>query len=732
MTSLRCPACDHLFDDRSSNTQRTCANCGGGPFPALTTTAAVDSEPANGTTANSSNGLHEPEQLPTPNEAAQLLAPTGESDDLSNLGPYRILKVLGAGGMGMVYQAEDTLLKREVALKVMLPALSAVASSRKRFLREAQTAAALAHDHIVQIFQVGEANSRPFIAMQLLHGESLETRLQKQRPLPIPEVVRIGTEVARGLAAAHARGVIHRDIKPANLWLEADKGRVKILDFGLARAVDDAAQITREGAIIGTPAYMAPEQASGSTVDHRSDLFSLGCVLYVLSTGELPFRGPDGIATLVAVRTVDPPSPRSLQPQVPRALSDLVMKLLAKDPRNRPASAQEVADILESLNTNPTLTGDSLRWPPPVPPRQRFRSTLMAIVAAVVLIGPFAIWFAVAVRHSGRVAEATTNTQGPATKTAVAVSDIYAANKKLGRAVNFSGYLEAPRDQTWGTLEAEYFQAIKAAGFDSVRLLINWPAHADADAPYAIDAAFAAKVDWAVDQARANRLNIVINVHAYVEIYNDPEGESPRLVRIWEQIAERYKNRDDGVYFELLDEPINALNEHKWNALIPRLLAVVRKTNPTRPVIVGSGLKNSVQGLDSLVLPSDDRNLIVTFHIVDPKQFTSQGMPWDPESEKWVGTKWVGSEAEQAAIRKPLATAAAWAKQHDRPIFLGEFGCSFEADSESRARYAGFIALEAERLNFSWGYWEFSGYYAAYDRTNKKWSQPLTKALLER
>jgi serine/threonine protein kinase len=295
-------------------------------------------------------------------EQYDFLAPPQSPDELGRLGPYRVLKVLGAGGMGVVFQAEDPMLKRKVALKAMLPSLAVSESARKRFLREAQTAAAIEHDNIVHIYQVGEDRGIPFMAMQFLKGESLDDRLKREGKLPLVEVVRIGREAAGGLVAAHATGLIHRDIKPANLWLEtsdasktsevlsATGGRVKILDFGLARAAQDDAKLTQSGAIIGTPAYMAPEQANGQAVDGRTDLFSLGCVLYRLCTGVLPFQGKDTLSTLMAVAMIEPSPPRVVNPAIPRRLSDLVMRLLAKEPEKRPASADQLAAALASVD----------------------------------------------------------------------------------------------------------------------------------------------------------------------------------------------------------------------------------------------------------------------------------------------------------------------------------------------------------------------------------------------
>jgi serine/threonine protein kinase len=277
------------------------------------------------------------------------LAPPQADDELGRLGDYRVLRILGHGGMGVVFKAEDPKLKRTVAIKAMLPALAASASAGKRFLREAQAMAAVEHDHIVRIYQVAEDRGVPFLAMEFLKGEPLDERLKRAEQLSLAAILRLGREIARALDAAHKTGLIHRDIKPANIWLEAPEYRVKILDFGLARAPTSDAGLTQQGAIIGTPAYMAPEQARGDAVDFRCDLFSLGVVLYRLCTGKLPFVGADTVSTLMAVAAHEPPAPNQVNAYVPQELSDLVMKLLEKDPQGRPASAMEVAHTLQSL-----------------------------------------------------------------------------------------------------------------------------------------------------------------------------------------------------------------------------------------------------------------------------------------------------------------------------------------------------------------------------------------------
>jgi serine/threonine protein kinase len=257
--------------------------------------------------------------------------------------------------MGVVFHAEDPHLRRPVALKVMRPHLAASAEFHRRFLREAWLAASIEHEHIVTVYQVGEDRGVPYLAMQLLRGKTLEDRLEQAGGrLPLPEVLRVGREIAEGLAAAHARGLVHRDIKPANVWLEERRGRVRIVDFGLARGSEPDAQFTQAGAVIGTPAYMAPEQATGGAVDARCDLFSLGAILYRAATGKAPFGDRDTLSILSALATRTPVPPHRIVPTLPRMFSGLVMRLLAKDPDDRPQTAREVVEAIEALERGET------------------------------------------------------------------------------------------------------------------------------------------------------------------------------------------------------------------------------------------------------------------------------------------------------------------------------------------------------------------------------------------
>jgi WD40 repeat protein/serine/threonine protein kinase len=409
-----------------------------------------------------------PATMPSAAEASpeprpySFLAPPQQPDEIGRLGPYRVLQVLGTGGMGVVFQAEDLQLQRLVALKVVKPELAASTGARQRFQREARAAAALTHDHIVTIYQVGEDRGVPFLAMQLLQGESLEDRLRRQlgpqgaAPLAVAEALRIGRQIAEGLAAAHEHGLIHRDIKPANIWLEARQGdretrrqgdkagvpsvslspclpvslspsfRVKLLDFGLARVIDDDERVTDPGTIAGTPQYMAPEQAEGKGVDARCDLFSLGCVLYRLCTGDVPFKGTGTLGVLRALALEQPRPPRELNPEVPPELSDLILRLLAKKPANRLPSARAAAEALaalaarlpagdEAADSSTVLQGDKeTRRQGDKETGRRPRGLLVSLspyllvwtAAAVLLVGLGASGIVLRIKHKdGRVTE---------------------------------------------------------------------------------------------------------------------------------------------------------------------------------------------------------------------------------------------------------------------------------------------------------------------------------------
>ncbi len=271
------------------------------------------------------------------------------SDDpnvLGRLGGYDVLEIIGRGGMGVVLKGYDADLKRCVAIKVLSPHLAASSLARKRFAREAQAAAAVVHPHVMAIHQVQPNGRLPFLVMPLVAGESLAQRLAAQGRLELKETLRIGMQAAAGLSAAHEQGLVHRDVKPANILLEKGVERAVLTDFGLARAADDVS-MTRWGIIAGTPQYMSPEQARGEPVDGRSDLFSLGCVLYEMAAGVSPFRADSTLATLRRLIDDPPPALASHDPELQPWFIGIVERLLEKDPSKRFATAKEVSELLE-------------------------------------------------------------------------------------------------------------------------------------------------------------------------------------------------------------------------------------------------------------------------------------------------------------------------------------------------------------------------------------------------
>lgn len=274
------------------------------------------------------------------------LSPSDKPDSLGRLDHYEVQNVVGRGGMGIVLRAFDEKLHRVVALKGMTREIAGSTAARKRFSREAKAAAAVVHDHIVPIHAIEEAGPTPYLVMQFIQGQSLQQKIDAEGSLELKEILRIGMQIASGLAAAHKQGLVHRDIKPSNILLENGVQRVKITDFGLARAVDDAS-VSQSGIVAGTPQYMSPEQADGQPIDSRSDLFSLGSVMYAMCTGRPPFRASSTVATLKRVCEETPRPIRELNPDLPDWLSDIIGRLLAKKPADRFQSATEVAETLE-------------------------------------------------------------------------------------------------------------------------------------------------------------------------------------------------------------------------------------------------------------------------------------------------------------------------------------------------------------------------------------------------
>jgi eukaryotic-like serine/threonine-protein kinase len=339
------------------------------------------------------------------------LAHSDSPDELGRLAHFRVIERIGSGGMGVVYRANDTKLQRPVALKVLRPRTAQDPDARARFLREARAVASIKHDHVVIVHEVGEAaaidgdEATPYLAMELLDGVSLQTWMQSNPRPPLLTVVRLGREIAEALGALHARGLVHRDVKPANLWLEQPRtvdagppsngspsngspnqpggiGKLKLLDFGLASTSSEA---VAEARALGTPAYMAPEQFRGDSLDPRSDIFGLGCILYELCTGEHPFP-----ARRFCAEHVVPFPARDFNPAVPAALSDLIARMLRENPKARPESSAQVDRELSAIEK--TLAGADADRSPAQPPHSRLRragliaGASLAVAVAVVAI----------------------------------------------------------------------------------------------------------------------------------------------------------------------------------------------------------------------------------------------------------------------------------------------------------------------------------------------------------
>ncbi|TWU17042.1 serine/threonine-protein kinase [Allorhodopirellula heiligendammensis] len=325
--------------------------------------------------------------------AVTFLQPSDHPDAIGRLGDYEVLSVIGQGGMGIVLKGFQVELNRPVALKVMSPHLATLAIARQRFMREALATAAIVHPNVMPILSVSESSARlPFLVMPFVACHSLQQRLAADGPLPMEECLRIGVQVSAGLSAAHKQGLVHRDVKPANILLERGIERAMLTDFGLARAADDAS-VTRSGVIAGTPGYMSPEQARGEPIDARSDLFSLGSVLYAMASGVAPFRGETSYGIL---RKITDHSHRPLHmtaPSIPGWYETLVDRLLCKDAVDRFASANQVQSLLESCLVHVQQPGADL--PPELKPRKRKRRLVIVCgFLLAVLCLPVIVWVA--------------------------------------------------------------------------------------------------------------------------------------------------------------------------------------------------------------------------------------------------------------------------------------------------------------------------------------------------
>ena len=334
------------------------------------------------------------EPAPPPGEPGRFAVPKREVpiDDPrvgTALGKYQITGVLGRGGMGVVYEARDPLLRRKVAVKILPERLASDTEALQRFLLEARAASRLNHPNTVAVFDVDQRDGVYFLVMELVNGGSADDFLRRRGPFPWAEATRIAADVARGLSAAHAAGVLHRDVKPANIMRGLD-GLVKLADFGLAKPVDGSAtSITGVGnVILGTVAFMSPEQAQGGAIDHRTDVYALGATYFALLTGRPPFGDAKNSMKMMLAHCTEPvPDPAVLMPGLPAGCGEIIRKAMAKEPSDRYRTAKEMMDALETLLARATMSESAARWNdlvdavriskltlPPVPPSVRPRS----------------------------------------------------------------------------------------------------------------------------------------------------------------------------------------------------------------------------------------------------------------------------------------------------------------------------------------------------------------------
>ncbi len=305
----------------------------------------------------------------------------------------------------------------------------------------------------------------------------------------------------------------------------------------------------------------------------------------------------------------------------------------------------------------------------------------------------------------------------------------FAAVSRLGRGVNILGYDPIWEDFAKGRFKERHFKLIKDAGFDSVRINLHALQVMGPAPGYALPEAWLSTFDWALEKALAAGLAVVIDLHNYNDVAQDPPAFKPRLLAFWRQIGARAKDAPGSVVFEVLNEPNGKLDGRLWNEWLAEALAVIRATNPTRAVVVGPPMWSGFRFLDALRLPADDRNIVVTVHYYEPFPFTHQGAPWSPTTVKLSGVTW-GSDKDKAQLAADFDRVQAWSEKHGRPILLGEFGAFEKAPLESRVRYTAAVARAAEARGWAWAYWQFDSDFIVYDIDKGTWVEPILQALI--
>lgn len=315
------------------------------------------------------------------------------------------------------------------------------------------------------------------------------------------------------------------------------------------------------------------------------------------------------------------------------------------------------------------------------------------------------------------------------TNVPLSATNAFKQNERLGRGVNIIGYDPIWRDRSRGRFQAEHFRLIREAGFSHVRINLHPFRNARAGGTHRISDAWLKTLDWAIEQALANKLLVVLDFHEFNVMGRDPLGNKERFLSMWRQIAERYKNRPKDVLFEILNEPHGKLTAELWNEFLREALEIIRRTNPDRTIVIGASHYNTISHLEQLELPKDDRNIIVAIHYYSPMEFTHQGAPWTGQRDK-VGVAWNGTPPEREAIARAFDKAQGWSQKKNRPLYLGEFGAYDKAEMSSRVRYLNFVTREAEKRGWSWAYWQFDSDFIVYDIPQKRWIEPILNALI--
>ncbi len=308
--------------------------------------------------------------------------------------------------------------------------------------------------------------------------------------------------------------------------------------------------------------------------------------------------------------------------------------------------------------------------------------------------------------------------------------DIFALNQKIGRGVNIIGYDPIWRSPQQARFKEPYFKMLKEGGFSSVRINLHPFRFMRDEPPHSLDPQWLQTLRWAVEKALAAGLVAILDLHEYNAMGSDPAAHRGKFLAFWGQMSSEFAAAPPTVLFEILNEPNRQLTEELWNDYFREALAVIRKSNPTRAVLIGPAHYNSVDALSLLQLPEDDRNLIVTVHYYKPMEFTHQGARWTPAYADKTGIIWPRNAADEEAIVEDFRKVKEWAQKNNRPIYLGEFGAYDKADMDSRVRYISFVARTAEKCGFSWAYWQFDSDFILYDVNNEKWVQPIYNALI--